>query len=227
MGSGHFPSEGDGKACLVSEIQIITKIGGSFVDFGTVTPFQSAPQCYKILEECDIIACVCDWYGSDRPKSESIDCDGGADGICGSCESGSGDSKDLGSEHTLSHAGVFFTKIKASTIVTGRNDDCRWKCSHLQGAQGVVDIGGGNPIAEDAGLTAAKDGFQNDALHNSVLDARDDSMQMISGTLMVVGGLRALEPRDSIEMDVSMKGSPILKDAKTRAGIPAVAKLGC
>ncbi|KAJ4956186.1 hypothetical protein NE237_012969 [Protea cynaroides] len=50
MGSGHFPSEGDGKACLVSEIQIITKIGGSFVDFGTVTPFQSAPQCYKILE---------------------------------------------------------------------------------------------------------------------------------------------------------------------------------
>ncbi|KAJ4955121.1 hypothetical protein NE237_011904 [Protea cynaroides] len=78
------------------------------------------------------------------------------------------------------------SKLTAGEL--GRNDDCRGKCSHLQGAQGVVDIGSGNPIAGDAGLIAAEDGFQNDAIHNSVLDARDDSMQMISGTLMVVGG---------------------------------------
>ncbi|KAJ4957050.1 hypothetical protein NE237_013833 [Protea cynaroides] len=95
----------------------------------------------------------------------------------------------FGSKLTAGELGVFFfTKIKASAIVTGRNDDCRGKCSHLQGAQGVVDIDGGNPIAGDAGLIVAEDGFQNDAIHNSVLDARDDSMQMISGTLMVVGG---------------------------------------
>ncbi|KAJ4954380.1 hypothetical protein NE237_011163 [Protea cynaroides] len=251
MGSGHFPSEGDGKACLVFEIQIITKMGGSFVDFGTVTPFQSAPQCYKILEgilggqnkttPLDDLALdhlSHNGLGSVKTKWQSLEVvflEGkllevvgnmgqlenlmaalvgavslvlvtarfgpGLGGYSEACSGSKLTAGELGLNQALS-LGTGSLWIK-----DGWDDDCRGKCSHLQGAQGVIDIGGGNPIAGDAGLTTVEDGFQNDAIRDSILDACDDSMPMISVTLMVFGGLRALKPRVSIEMDVSMKAA--------------------